>query len=128
MQIIFKISSIKNFAIFTGKHLFWGLFLIKLQTFRPATFLKRDSNTGVSCGYCEPFENSFFYRKFPEAASDSPTIVQWSQLGCFLFDFAPSGAFEFELKITLKVAQKISFLLELFYQLYSISEYILEKH
>ena len=126
-QIFFEISSIKNFAIFTENTCF-GVSLIKLQTFRPATFLKRDSNTGVSCGYCEPFESSFFYRKFPEAASDSPTIVQWSQLGCFLFDFAPSGAFEFELKITLKVAQKISFLLELFYQLYSISEYILEKH
>ena len=28
---IFKIGSIKNFAIFTEKHLCWGLFLIKLQ-------------------------------------------------------------------------------------------------
>ena len=59
-HIIFEISSIKNFAIFTGKHLFWGLFLIKLQAFRPGTFLKRDFNTGVSCGYCELFKNSFF--------------------------------------------------------------------
>ena len=59
-QIIFEISSIKNFAIFTEKHLFWGLFLIKLQVFRPATFLKRDSNTSVSCGYGELFKNSFF--------------------------------------------------------------------
>ena len=25
----------------------WGLFLIKLQAFRPVTLLKRDSNTGV---------------------------------------------------------------------------------
>ena len=54
-QMFFEISSIKNFAIFTGKHLCWGLFLIKLQAFRP-----RDSNTGVSCGYCELFKNSFF--------------------------------------------------------------------
>ena len=30
--MFFKIGSIKNFAIFTGKHLCWGLFLIKLQT------------------------------------------------------------------------------------------------
>ena len=29
--MFFKIGSIKNFAIFTGKHLCWGLFLIKLQ-------------------------------------------------------------------------------------------------
>ena len=59
-QIIFEISSIKNFAIFTGKHLFWGPFLIKLQAFRAATFLKRDHNTGVSCEYCKLFKNSFF--------------------------------------------------------------------
>ena len=58
--MFFKIDSLKSFAIFTGKHLCWGLFLIKLQTFRPATFLKRDSNTGVSCAYCEIFKNSFF--------------------------------------------------------------------
>ena len=37
----------KNFAIFTGKHLCWSLFLIKLQDFRPATLLERNSNTGV---------------------------------------------------------------------------------
>ena len=53
--MFFKIGSYKNLAIFTGKYLGWGLFLIKLQAFRPATFLKRDSNTGVSCGYCEIF-------------------------------------------------------------------------
>ena len=52
-QMFFKISSIKNFAIFTGKHLYWGLFLIKLQAFRPGTFFKGDSYTGVSCGYSE---------------------------------------------------------------------------
>ena len=28
-------------------HLCWCLFLIKFQVFRPATLLKRDSNTGV---------------------------------------------------------------------------------
>ena len=59
-QMFFEISSIKNFAIFTGKHLCWGLGLIKLHACRPATFLKRDSNTGVSCGYCELYKNSFF--------------------------------------------------------------------
>ena len=67
-QIIFEISSIKNFAIFTWEDLFWGLFLIKLQVFRPATFLKSDPNKGVSCGFCEVFKNSFLYRKIPEAA------------------------------------------------------------
>ena len=67
-----------------------------MLAFRPATFLKSDSNTGVSCGYYELFKNSLFYRKPPEAASESPTTVQWSQLGCFLFDFAPSCAIELD--------------------------------
>ena len=50
---------LKNFAIFTGKHLCWSLFLIKLQDFRPATLLERDSNTDVflfSCEYCKDFK------------------------------------------------------------------------
>ena len=33
-QMFFKILTFKNFAIFTGKHLCWSLFLIKLQAFR----------------------------------------------------------------------------------------------
>ena len=74
--MFFEIDGLFNFAIFTGKHLCWGLFLIKLQNFRPATFLKRDSNTGVSCGYCKIFKNSFFYRTHPVHAPDSPTAVQ----------------------------------------------------
>ena len=36
-----------NFATFARKHMSQSLFLIKLQAFRPATLLKRDSNTGV---------------------------------------------------------------------------------
>ena len=43
-QMFFKIRVLKNFAIFTGKHLCWSLFF---QSIRPATSLKRDSNTGV---------------------------------------------------------------------------------
>ena len=47
-------------ANFTGKNLCWSLFLIKLQVFRPATLLKRDSDTGISCEICEIFKNVFF--------------------------------------------------------------------
>ena len=47
-----------------------------MHAFRPATFLKRDSNIDVFCGYCEIFKNNFFYRIPPVAASDSPTTVQ----------------------------------------------------
>ena len=46
-QMFFKIAVLKNFAIFTRKHLRWSLFLIKLQTWMPVTLLKRESNTGV---------------------------------------------------------------------------------
>ena len=37
---------LKNFAIFTGNHLRWSLFLITLPSLRPATLLKTYSNTG----------------------------------------------------------------------------------
>ena len=40
-----KITSIKNFTIFTRKHLCWIQFLIKLHDCRPTTLLKSDSNT-----------------------------------------------------------------------------------
>ena len=33
-----------NYEIFTGKQLCWSLFKTKLQAFKPATLLKRDSN------------------------------------------------------------------------------------
>ena len=46
-QMFFKIRVLKSFAISTGKHLYWSHFLIKLQAFRPATLLQRDSNIGV---------------------------------------------------------------------------------
>ena len=37
----------KKFAIFTGKHQYKSLFLIKLQFWRPEVLLKRVSNAGV---------------------------------------------------------------------------------
>ena len=39
-QMFFK-AGIKSFAIFTGKHLCWSLFLIKLQDWRLAFSLKK---------------------------------------------------------------------------------------
>ena len=46
-QMFFVIGVLKNFANFTGEHLCWSLFFIKLQAWTPAALLKRDSNTGV---------------------------------------------------------------------------------
>ena len=45
--VFYKKGLLKSFAKFTGEHLCWSLFLIKLQVFRPANLLKRDSNTGL---------------------------------------------------------------------------------
>ena len=38
LQMFFRVSAPKNFVTFTGKHLYWSLFLIKLQAWR-AVFL-----------------------------------------------------------------------------------------
>ena len=46
-QRFFKLGVVKIFAIFITKHLCRSLLLIKLQVFRPANLLKRDSNTSV---------------------------------------------------------------------------------
>ena len=43
-EVFCKKDSPKDFANFTEKHLCWNLFLIKLQAWRPATLLKRNSN------------------------------------------------------------------------------------
>ena len=47
LRMFFKIGVVKNFTKFTGKQMCWSLFLIRLQAWKAATILKRDSNTGV---------------------------------------------------------------------------------
>ena len=39
--------TLKNFVTITGKHLCRKLFLRKLQAWKPATLLKRDSDTNI---------------------------------------------------------------------------------
>ena len=46
-QMSFKTDFFKNFAIFTGKHLRWILFVMMLPAYKPANLLKRDSNTSI---------------------------------------------------------------------------------
>ena len=43
-SFVAEVVTFKDFANFTEKHLCWNLFLIKLQVFRHAALLKRDSN------------------------------------------------------------------------------------
>ena len=74
-QMFFKMSVLKNIAIFTGKHLYWSLFLIKLQVPGFATLLKRDFDTGAFLWNFRNFEifqifkNSFFCRALPVVVS-----------------------------------------------------------
>ena len=61
--MFFKIVVLKTFQIFTGKHLPWSLFLLKLfMSFFFNNFIKA---WVLSCEYCkmlEMFKNNFIYR------------------------------------------------------------------
>ena len=50
-----KSQNSQNFASFTGKHLYWSLFLIKLQAWGTPTQV-------FSWKICEIFKNIYFYR------------------------------------------------------------------
>ena len=66
-----KKDVLKNFANFTGEHLCCILFLIKLQAFRLATLLKRDSNTSV---FLWNFQNTYLrntYERQPLKLNDT---------------------------------------------------------
>ena len=65
-----KKGVLKHFANFIGKHRYWSLFLIKLQAFRPGTFLKRDSNTVFSCEIREIYKNTYFEEQLRTTASE----------------------------------------------------------
>ena len=58
--MFFKKGVLETLANFTRKHLHWNLFLIKLQVFRPATLLKRNSNTGIFLRNFEICKNTYF--------------------------------------------------------------------
>ena len=55
-----KKGALKNFANFTENHLCWVSFIIKLQALRPATFFKRDSDTGVLRWNLRSFKSTYF--------------------------------------------------------------------
>ena len=56
-----KKDILKSFSKFTGKHLCWSPFLIKLQAFRPVFFLKKETPAQVlSYEFCEIFKNAYF--------------------------------------------------------------------
>ena len=64
-QIFFKIGIVKIFENFVVKHLCWSIFLIKLEAWRSAVLLKRDSNTGVFLWNMRNFEEHLFLQNTP---------------------------------------------------------------
>ena len=55
-------------------------FLIKLQTFRPAILLKRNSNTDVSYEYCKIFKNTYFEEHLRTPASGWSTLKWYTYI------------------------------------------------
>ena len=64
-EVFCKNAVLRNFTIFTGKHLCSSLFLIKLH----ANLFKKGSNTGVSCEYYEIRKNTYFEKHLRTTAS-----------------------------------------------------------
>ena len=60
---------LKNFAKFTGKHLFRVSFLIKLQAEASNFFRKETLIQIFLCEFCEIFKNTYFYETPLVAAS-----------------------------------------------------------
>ena len=60
---------VKNFPKFTGKSLYWGLFLRKFQALRPAILSKSDSSKDVFL-WKKLFKNTYFLEYFQTAASE----------------------------------------------------------
>ena len=86
---------LKNFAIFTEKHLRWSPFLAKLEAFRPVILLKRDSSIGVFLYMLRNFKNTSLYRTPPVAASRYSAI----QLPCKYYKRHRLGARCFPIKL-----------------------------
>ena len=61
---------LRNFAKFTGKHLWQSLFFNKVAGLA-CSFIKKVTLAQVlSCEFCKISENAFFYRTLPVAASE----------------------------------------------------------
>ena len=80
-----KKGVLKNLANFTGKHLCWSLFLIKLQVFRPATLSKRDSHTVIFLWNLQNLKNTYFEEYLPTTAC--VVSFSWLYVHYYAIDF-----------------------------------------
>ena len=68
-EVFCKKAVLRNFAKFTGKHLYQSLFFNKVAGLA-CNFIKKETLTQVfSCEFCETSKNTFYYRTPPVAAS-----------------------------------------------------------
>ena len=68
-EVFCKNVVLKNFAVFTGKHLCQSLFFNKVAG-AASNFIKKETLAQVfSCEFCKIFKKSFSYRTPPVAAS-----------------------------------------------------------
>ena len=77
--MFFKTGAFRNFPMFTGKHLCWNHFLIKLLK----SYLKEASTQVFSCEFCEIFTKTLFDSKPPVAFVDLLFLTK-SNVGWFL--------------------------------------------
>ena len=66
-----KKSVLRDFAKFTGKHMFQSLLINKVEGQGRQLYSKRDPGIGVSCEFCEISKNIFFDKTPLVAASSS---------------------------------------------------------
>ena len=89
---VLQIGILKNFAIITGKHLCWNLFLIKLQSWRLQLYQKETPIQVFLWEYCKIVKNSFLYKTHPVAASEQNEnklkehmiyFITWLTIPCY---------------------------------------------
>ena len=73
-EVVYKKGLLKISQKFTGKHLCWRFFLIKLQTLRPETLLKRNSNTSVFLRILRILTNTYFEEHLRTASCETYLI------------------------------------------------------
>ena len=74
--MFFETGAFRNFPIFTGKHLCWSHFLIKLQVLWPATLFKRGFNTGVFLWILRNNYGKLFWQKTSDGICRSSVLNQ----------------------------------------------------
>ena len=69
-QIFFKIGVLKNFANFTGKHLWMESLFNTVAGLKACNFITKTLHSGAFlCEICEIFKSTFFYSTSPQVAT-----------------------------------------------------------